>query len=202
MAKNKQAVATAPEPVVSDAEEGKKDKVAKREWITRTGEVTKDEATVSGFRYTLTNGPYAGDMIEHQFESEPGSVETQCGVFGALTKVGNETNTHKAKTGEITLEPARAFWNHLVETRQWGVPSTGGGGPRINFERLVAAVHGRADELEAAGGTPDRSKSLGKLGEAPDWNVDYAKELLRNPNIERIYKALAGGKVTADEDIF
>jgi hypothetical protein len=191
MAKRPAAVA-APEPVATtNGDERKNDRVASRDWIDQNGAVTNDETQVSGFRLTLRA---TGDAIEHQFTSAPGSVETQCAVFGALTKLGNEVNTHKAKTGEATLDPARAFWTNLVDTGRWGVPGTGGGGPRINFERLRDAVRERAQEL---GTSPEKP-----LAALEGDNADYAKQLLRNPGIAEIYRRLAGGKVTADEEIF
>lgn len=199
MAKKPNAALVAPTPTPSaSADDRKNDRVAKREWITEDGEATNDERLASGFRYTLLA---TGDTIEDHV-GEPGDWRTMYAIFGALTKLGNEVNTVKAKGEAVTIDPAAAFHTHLRETGEWGVPSTGGGGPRINFDRLIAAINARADEKEAAGEVADRNKALDKLGSAPHYDVDYAKALLKNAGISEHYRRLSGGAVTSDEEVF
>lgn len=176
----------------TSADGRKNDKVSVREWLDADGAVTNDETKASGFRLRMTE---TGDAITHDF-GEPGSVRTMCAIFGALTKLGNEVNTHKAKTGTPSLDPARAFWDHLVSTGEWGVPGLGGG-PRVNFERLREAVRLRGEELGK-----DASASIAKLGEPGEEDAEYAKVLLNNLGIKAVYDRLAGKAIVEDDAVF
>lgn len=182
----------------SDAENGRKnDRVNQRDWIDENGNATNKESEASGFRFTLRS---TGEAIEHQF-GEAGSPRTMFAIFGALTKLGNEINTVKAKGEPVSIEPARAFFDHLMRTYEengvgeWGVPGQGGG-PRINFERLRAALTARGEEI----GQPV-DKSMARLQPGSE-DVEFAKQLLRNTGVSEHYKRLGGQAAVSDDEVF
>lgn len=182
----------------AQVEDRKNDSVAGREWINEAGEVVKNKSLATGFRYTLTD---TGESIEEQV-GPAGDWRTMYAIFGAHTKLGNEVNTQKAKGLPVSIAPARAFHDHVRDTGEWGIPGLGGGGPRVNIDRLIEAIHARADEKEANGESADRDRALSKLGSGESADLDYAKALLKNDGIRRHYDRLGGKAVVSDDEVF
>jgi hypothetical protein len=122
-------------------------KIAERDWIDDAGAIV-DEEKATGVRYKFLGRTKDGKTDAASGEAYTvkfGDLSTEatymlCG-FGALTLMGNLTNTWMGEKGERAQYPELAIAERiaLLNSGQWIDRTTAGVGARVDKDALVAA---------------------------------------------------------------
>lgn len=120
---------------------GKRQQIAKREWIDEKGEHTPDRSLAVGARYTYIK---TGNAIERVF-GEKGKPETMCAIMGWQTKVGNIVNSvinDDSYDGSADPMVDVKSWDEELGKGVWREPGSGEArGPKYDKDVLAAALH-------------------------------------------------------------
>lgn len=180
-----------PGPVEADAEATRK-KIADRDWVNAAGEaVSEEEATAA--RYT-----FLGDGKSASFEPQTDHGPTRMlAIFGALTLMGNLTNTWKTEKGDKADSPVDVIAERfdLLATGKWIDRAVGAVGARVDKDALVAAY---VEFAASRGQTKDPVVVLEKITDNPK----LVKDLRSIPEVLALYTARVGrGAAKSVDDV-
>jgi hypothetical protein len=182
----------------AEAQDGARTAVAHRRFINDAGEQVKNPCLSTGFEYELRNG---GGAARYFYRDFPEELRNALMGFGALTQAGNQINTaFPKKTGaaaNATIDPVNEWFTYSIEhPGEFGPPREGGGGSRINVDRLIQAVEAVASARGASA-----TKVVDRIRSDPEAAGFYYK----NPDVKAEYARLAAGgnsDAVATEDMF
>lgn len=184
----------APGPV-EVADEPQRKKIANRDWINDAGEeVQPEEATAVRYEF-LGKGDVAGDGKAFTFKlANPGTAAAMLAGFGALTLMGNLTNTWLAEKGDKLATPYDAIAERfaLLDSGKWIDRAAGGGvGAKVDRDALAEAITQVKEAAGfAAGDTRDEYKARArqKLEDDPA----FLRQIRQKPEIANAYAAIVG----------
>ena len=172
--------------------------IAKREWLGSDGAPVDDESNGVAARYTFLE-----DGKSYTFTPTTDDARTRMlSIFGALTLMGNVTNTWKGEKNDRADSPIDAIAERfsLMETGQW-IDRTGAVGAKIDKDVLAEAMTqcaitaGKVDGDDAAAVGAKKAEYREKLESA-----DFVRTVRKVPAINSKYAELVGQTVkTLDE---
>lgn len=185
------AVTTEPERV----------KIANRQWVNDAGEeVAEDAAT--GVKYEFlgrTKGsivvPPDGKSYTVRFSDLNDKAKNMLTGFGALTLMGNITNTWLGEKGDrdATAADAIAARIALLQEGQW-IDRSAAGGFRIDLDALTSAY---VEAAAAKGQTKDPSVIREKLGD----DTKLVAQLRKIPEVAAAYTRIVGKSAVSLDDV-
>jgi hypothetical protein len=189
------------QPVEESADARKK--IADRDWIDDSGNVV-DEEVATGVRYTFLGRTKEGVTIPPDGKSytlymrdlKPEALNMLAG-FGAITLMGNVTNTwmgDKGDTRAALAADAIAERIDLLNSGKW-IDRTGGVGARVDKDALAQAVV----EVGAANG---KTADLAVVREKLEQSADFMKAVRSNAEINAAYARIVGRQTATVDDIF
>lgn len=179
----------------SDTETVRK-QIAKRDWIGSDGTVVEDEAQATAARYT-----YIADGQSATFEPKTDDAGTRMlAIFGALTLMGNLTNTWKVEKGDKASSPIDVINErfNLITSGQWIDRTREGVGAKVDPATLAQAW---SQVLSAAGKQKDMDDLLAMIEADTLTKSDGTKitglvaSLRRDPKVAAAYATLRGRNV-------
>lgn len=180
------------EPGPVEADEAKRTKIADRDWIDQGGEsVSEEDATGARYRFLA-------DGKEATFEPKTNDAATRMlAIFGALTLMGNLTNTWKNEKGDRAASPVDAIAERfaLLQDGKWIDRATSPVGAKVDKDALVAAY---CEFAASKGQTKDPVAVLEKITDKPS----LIRDLRSIPEVLALYTARVGrGNAKSADDI-
>ena len=178
-------------------------KIANRLWLGADGKESKEEAAVAvSYEFLGRAADPKKGKVEQQPDgkafvhtiSSPGTRAGMIEGFGALTLMGNDTNTWMNEKGDRhpTAFDAIADRWALLDTGIW-IDRTGVGA-RVDKPRLAEAI---VNVAARKGKTLDSAAILAKLEGDNEW----AKAAKANPEFSAEYATLMGRTVKSVDDV-
>lgn len=179
-----------------NGDDGKRKAIANRQWLKLTAdgkqfeEADEENATHVGYTYKADGKSYVHKL------SAPGTIAGMLEGFGALTLMGNITNTWKGEEGERSASPIEdieARFKLMADGKWIDRTSTGFGGPRYDKMALaetLVAVLGKAAKGDAA-------MYLKRIEE----EKGYGSKALKNPDVLRVYSEKVGKAAPTTADL-
>lgn len=135
-----EAPAPALEQAPAASADDKRKAIAVRDWINAAGEVVKNEADATGFRYTYRK---TGSAVDYQCDPAK-KLTVMFACMGGLTKVGNIVNSivnADDYNGDDPM-PDVVSWLAGAENGVWREPTEAGArGPKYNRDVLAGVLH-------------------------------------------------------------
>lgn len=176
-------------------------KIANRLWIDAEGKETQEENAVAVSYEFLgrTKGgiviPGDGKAFTYQIPA-PGTRDGMLAGFGALTLMGNITNTWMGDKGDkaATAHDAISDRFTLLESGVW-IDRTSQVGARVDKPQLAQAI---VNVAQRKGKSLDHAVILTKL----ETDADWAKAARANPEFSSEYATLMGRSVKSTDELF
>lgn len=185
-----------PNTAEQNGDDSKRKAIANRQWLKLSAdgksydEVAEEEATHVGYTYKADGQSYVHKL------SAPGTLAGMLEGFGALTLMGNITNTWKGEEGERSASPIEditARFKLMGEGKWIDRTSSGFGGPRYDKMALaetLVQVLGKAAKGDAAAYLKRIEEEKG-----------YGAKALKNPDVLRAYGEKVGKSAPAMADL-
>lgn len=171
-------------------------KIANRLWLDGSGKEAAEENAVAVAYEFLGRDETPGDgkQFVHQI-SAPGTRQGMLEGFGALTLMGNITNTWLGDKGDraATAHDAIADRWQLLDTGVW-IDRTSAVGARVDKGQLAQAI---VNVAARKGQTKDHAAVLAKLESEPE----LLKAARANPEFSAEYASLMGRTVKSVDDV-
>lgn len=185
----------------ADASEdtGSRTKIANRLWLDSTGKECGEETAVAvsyEFLGRTKEGvtiPGDGKAFVHQIPT-PGTRDGMLNGFGALTLMGNITNTWMGDKND------KAATAHDAIAERWELLATGiwvdrtSVGARVDKDKLAEAI---VSVAARKGKSVDQATIRAKLEAEPDW----AKSARANPEFAAEYATIMGRTVKSSDEL-
>lgn len=176
-------------------------KIANRRWLGTDGKDSDEEHAVQ-VSYEFLGRTKAGVAIPGDGKSftyqihAPGTRDGMCAGFGALTLMGNVTNTWMNDKGDKAATAYDAISDRfaLLESGIW-IDRTAAVGARVDKPQLAQAI---VNVAARKGSTQDHAKILAKLESDDAW----AKAARANPEFSAEYATLMGRTVKSTDELF
>lgn len=176
-------------------------KIANRRWIDASGnDVDEDKAVAVEYEFLgRTKGgisiPADGKSFTYQIP-QPGTRDGMLAGFGALTLMGNITNTWMGDKGDKapTAHDAIAERFALLESGAW-VDRTTGVGARVDLDKLAEAI---VNVATRKGKQLDVATIRAKLDSDQEWR----KAATANAEFKTEYSSLMGRAVKTTDELF
>lgn len=184
-----------------DDEVVERTKIANRRWLDSAGKDADEEQAVA-VSYEFLGRTKAGVAIPgdgksyHYAIHAPGTRDGMLAGFGALTLMGNITNTWMGDKGDkaATAHDAISDRFALLDSGIW-IDRTAQVGARVDKPVLAQAI---VNVAVRKGQTVDQAKVLSKL----EADVEFAKAAKANPEFSAEYSTLMGRTVKSTDELF
>ncbi len=166
-------------------------KIAQRDWIDKGGSPV-DEEVATGAQYT-----FLADGKSATFEPVTDHAATRMlAIFGALTLMGNLTNTWKTEKGDRADSPIDVISERfgLLADGKWIDRAAGVVGARVDKDALVAAY---VEYAASKGQTKDPVAVLEKITDKPS----LIRDLRSIPEVLAGYVRRTGAKGKTAEEV-
>jgi len=171
-------------------------KIANRNWVDASGvETTEEKAVAVSYEFLgRDETPGDGKYFTHQI-SAPGTRPGMLEGFGALTLMGNVTNTWLGDKGDkaATAHDAIAERWELLQSGIW-IDRASAVGARVDKGQLAQAI---VNVGARKGQTKDHAAVLAKLESDPE----LLKAARGNPEFSAEYATLMGRTVKSVDDV-
>lgn len=185
----------------ADDTEVQRKKIAERDWLASDGTVAEKEEDATAARYTfLADGKsFAWSPVT----DDP--TTRMCAIFGALTLMGNITNTWKVEKGEKPDSPIDAIADRfafMANESRWIDRAAGGVGAKLDLDVMAEAIllvkidAGAIDGNDLAAVRTAKAEFRQKL-ESPD----YVKVARKVAAVTAKYAELRGGPAKTVDDL-